>query len=221
MNRGELREYVRVVTDDVGQQYRVTDALLNEFINEAQTEAAIRGRLLFDEQFTYPIVAGTATYYLDDCVLGIYSAHTVTTPRQLDYVDADYMDCHYGAGWRDETGDPSSYLTNIETGVLQLYPIPTTADTLRLRAWRLPTSMATDTSTPEIRGEHHRHLADWAIWRALSIRDADEYDPRLAAQHLTQFENHFGRKPSALVQRIRQNGGGQIIPQANYRTGYR
>ena len=221
MNREALRDYVRAVTDDATAPYRVTDVLLNDFLNEGQTEAAIRGRLLFEEGITISITSGTADYALNSSVLGIYSAHTVTLARQLDYVDADYMDRLYGAGWRAETGQPSKYLTNIETGMLQLYPIPEDDDTLRLRAWRLPTAMTDDADTPEIRAEHHRHLADWAIWRSLSMRDADQYDPSLAQAHLTRFENHFGRRPSALIQRIQQTGGGKIRPQTHYRVGYR
>ena len=54
---------------------------------------------------------------------------------------------------------------------------------------------------PEIEDAHHRHLVDWAMYRAFGIPDADTYDKTLSGEAMGRFEAHFGPHPGADMRR--------------------
>lgn len=56
-------------------------------------------------------------------------------------------------------------------------------------------------ASSEIEDVHHRHLVDWALYRAFGIPDADTYDKTLSGEAMARFEAHFGPHPGADMRR--------------------
>jgi hypothetical protein len=49
----------------------------------------------------------------------------------------------------------------------------------------------------EIDALHHRHLVNWALFRAFGIPDSDVFDPKKEANSYQMFEQHFGPHPGS------------------------
>ena len=181
MTLDELLDACRQETDDMEAPQLWSDAEFKFWLNEAEREACIRARLIEDVSSaatTVSVTTATAIYALHASVLDVLRIEATLNP---------------GVALTRWTLTPDK---------LVLATVPLVADTLNLTIVRLPLADFTAAaSTPEIQAHHHRRLVDWALFRAYSKRDSQTDNPGLAAQHLALFEQSFGYRPPANVQR--------------------
>jgi hypothetical protein len=213
----ELIDKFRIQTKDRSLPYMWEDPEVISWFNEAQSEAALRARLLFDKTSSFctiaVTVAGGNIYDLSPLINEIEYAYLVDTSgnryklRPTDRIQLEDMN----PKWREYTGIPEWFIqsdTQIEiAGVIQQ------DFTLKLEVYRDPLQNIEDTrtDTPEIASHHHKHLIKWALHRAYLVNDSDKYAAKLSKQYLDEFEAYFGLRPGAL-RRIKEQ---QNRPQGN------
>lgn len=215
MNLGDLIEAYRDEAHDHATPPFCSDEQLTRYANEAQVEAARRAFLLADS--TSPLcsvsyAADDATISLDSRIIEIRGARIGTEPLAL--VSGDEMACFLPA-WRTDAlrGQPSRLIYGVDTGKLHLYPRPATSGTVSLAVYRLPlAALVNETDKPELRAEWHQGLVYWMLYRAYSRRDADRFDPTLAADSLARFEEEFGKKHGARNEEWSRTGSVSVPP---------
>ena len=187
MTKDELRQYARVMVEDITIPYLCSDESMDGFIDEANKEAferSLYGRL--DSSYDLPIVAGTSEYLRDDLVFtltrvkisGEDDVLACTTKREMDFQIS---------GWEDaEQSAPKYYIQ--EDSKITLYPTPDSTGTLQLDGYRYPGS---DMETPE---SQHESLAYWVMYRYYSIQDSDTGDIQKAEMNRDKFKGVFGHK---------------------------
>lgn len=209
MTRDELIQEFRVQTQDLIDPYLWRTPWVANWLEEAEAEACIRGRLLHvaDDpalceiaiapgQRVYPL--HPMLYELDH--LGIKEAGEARR-RPVRLVSTEYLDAHL-PDWRDRSGRVE-YVVQDDTS-LRLVPTPTAAGTLLLEGYRLPLGSlaASGSARPEINDAHHRHLIDWALFRAFSMPTAETLDLTRAQVAAQAFERYFGPRPDSDLRRI-------------------
>lgn len=199
MTLAQLRTLYRSLARDEATPYLATDATLNTFLNEAVDEAAKRARLIHDDSTTavceITVVAATATYSLHASLYELTSVRLFTPadstePVELHLVSREWLNREM-PDWRESTEEPCYAIQQDKT--LRIVPTPQAEGLLKLEGLRLPlAAMAADGDTPEINGAHHRHLAQWALYRVFGIPDGEAFDANRSAQALAEFERYFG-----------------------------
>lgn len=205
MTLSELLNLVISELDDARIPVNWPEADLAQYLAEAEAEACLRARLLRDDSTTgvaaLDVTIGSAWIALHSSTIRVLRAKLASAQRPLDLTDPGEMDRLY-SDWESQTGTPHLYY--LESNRLRLIPKPESTDTLYLSIYRTPliklSSDAPD-AQPEIAEPHHLGLTRWAIYRALSKRDEDSYDPGRAGVALQQFEREFGPRPSARAMR--------------------
>ena len=220
MTTDELIALYRLLADDRTLPYRLEDVDAQTILLEAETEAAIRGRLIADAD-TIDVDAGDVFCVMPDgfyeiAHLSFVDANGARHPLKL--VSSEYLDLEArdepsrlvvprGTGynqplnldnWRDATGHPPLFTVQDDTR-LRLVPIPTEAGTLHLEGYRTPLREADD--DPEIHTAHHATLAQWVVYRALSTPDVDVIEAQRAEAALAEFTRYFGLRPDADLRR--------------------
>lgn len=148
-------------------------------LNEAEDEACVRARLIEDDEAAFcwiDLEPGMQRYPIDKRIIKVIEA-------------------------RNSEGQ---LISGYEIGqnALTLGVTPTVAQTIRLLVYRRPLNkMEIDDDSPEIDEQLHRYLTHWALHRFYSDQDADTFDPVAAAKHEAAFEQRFGKRPSASVER--------------------
>lgn len=224
MNRKQLRTIARERLRDTGTtRPRWSDETINRSLNEAQRQAAIRSRLLFDNLSSLTllsVLAGTAAYLLPRSFFEIESVTYEDTgePLTLAYEEQMYRS---DSRWRTRSADRACefVLQSMPDEQLRLilHPNPQSPTQLRVAGYREPRyDMLGDNDIPEIAPRHHEGLVAWACYRCLSIRDPDGYDPVKAAEFLGDFEREFGPMPTADTRRTRRELREPVIPCRNF-----
>lgn len=207
MNLEQLRQQFRVDADDLVVPLMWLDEWIDGWLSEAESEAAIRGRLIHEADNSaicqIAVTAGTATYQLHASLYelthlrfvpsGASSSEPVVlkTREELDRIRP---------GWRDCSGR-IEFAVQDDTRIT-LVGRPTVDGVLHLEGYRVPlNALASDSATPEIHAAHHRHLVKWALFRAFSKPDADAFDPARAAKHEAEFAAYFGLAQDADLRR--------------------
>lgn len=211
MNLEALIGQFRVDADDVvgpAPAYLWKDEWIAGWLSEAQEEAAIRGRLLYEAAdplvCEIAIVAGTASYALHPALYEIeclrFKPASGERSRALRLVSREDMD-DLRHDWRDRTDGRVEFAIQDDTRI-QLASAPQAAGVLHIEGYRLPLLvLKNDTDTPEINCAHHRHLVQWALHRAFSRPDAETIDPNRAALAEAEFTRYFGLRPDADLRR--------------------
>lgn len=212
MNLQELIAAFRTDAFDKKSPYFWTDCDVIRWFNEAEQEACIRQKLIREK--TNPaicridVTAENTVYPLDPRVIDINYASMVYVgndnmfPYILAKTTTDELDM-IRPQWRALSYRPRAiicYDTSIETDC-----IPDTAYTINLEVYRLPLQdMVNSADTPEINAIHHRHLVKWVLFRAAQMQDAEIESSGRAEKFEAQFDEYFGRRPTA-DNRRRQN----------------
>lgn len=202
MNLGAMITAFRREVDDTAPPYLWSDAELMDHANEAEREACRRARLLMDSSTAavcqIAVSNGTATYALDSRVIFIRRARLAseTDPLvQMSYRDLDEQ--RYG--WEDDTGTPTGYVLDWETGKLRFDYTPDADNTLNMTVIRDPLVEMNDVEdSPEINERYHRSLIHWMKYRAYTSDDDEKRDDAKAARALAWFEQEFGQKSAAI-----------------------
>lgn len=201
-----IRHYRRDASDGV-EPYLMSNEDLADLFNEAEQEAAIRGRLLHESCnpaiCEILITPGQATYPLAQSLIELdYIAFagegssrreiTLNSPEELDRIAPQ---------WRELSDDPRHAIQDDRS--LRLVPRPSYSGVLYLEGYRLPRRpMKGPSDSPEIHEAHHRHLVNWVLHRVFSIPDAELFDPARADKGIAAFEQYFGIRPDSNLRRI-------------------
>lgn len=206
MEAAELVAEYRRRADDKSEPYHTSDPDALKFAAEAEREASIRAKLLFDastsEVVEYAVSPGQAEIALSPLVFIIDAASIETGSGQsygLDLTGLDAIRAH--PGWLTARGRPQQ-LAHMERNIARLYPVPTQAGKIRLAVYRLPLYPIEEMDDePEIAEEHHDGLIDWMLYRTWSAKDSEQEDPQRADRALADFTARFGERPTASVMR--------------------
>ena len=208
MNLEQLIGQFRIDADDtVTNPPLWADEWIAAWLTEAQAEAAIRGRLLYEaanpDVCTVAVTAGAATYPLHKSLYELghlrFKATGATRSEPLHLIAREELD-RLRPDWRDEQGPPE-YAIQDDTRIT-LVPRPTADGTLHLEGYRVPLkALENDTDKPELNESHHRHLVHWALHRAFSKPDSETIDPQRAATADAAFTRYFGPRPDADLRR--------------------
>lgn len=205
MNLGLLRLASRqLINDDAGAML-VQDEELDRYCNNAVAEAAIRTRLLKDDDgpaTRIPLVVGQARYALDPDVLGVLAAHVTGRMEPLIRTTAPRLD-GLEPGWSHQTrptGSPRYAVLNLGQKSVTLFPAPAFADTLHLRVWRVPSEaelMEEEDDEPALILPRPEALKHWVAFEVYSKKDGELDDNQRAKDQLALFEAAFGPRPTA------------------------
>lgn len=200
MTLADLIDDFREESHDLGDPPFWSVSRLARLASEGQREACRRGDLLIDStgpMCSASVTAGDPIVTLDPRALEVKRIRLASRGFQLCPVTTSQMD-ECALTWEQDSGDPTNFVTDYQTGAIRLYPIPVADDELSLTVRRLPlVDMVNDDDEPEIRIEAQPALVQWMLYRAYSKQDADTFDPNKAARALAEFEREFGRKSSA------------------------
>lgn len=205
MNKQGHIDQFRTEADDTRVPPLFSDDEAGLYLDEAQQEACIRTKLIFDredESICHIDINGSGmTYDIDDKVHEIRFAQLVDADGEitpLTIIDRDELDRTH-PDWRTETRMPEAIIHEDKT--IQTDCTPDAAYTIQLEVYRLPKPLVSDDSIPEINSIHHRFLVDWMLYRAFSKPDADLYNPGKAKEAYDRFEKHFGERPDATMRK--------------------
>jgi hypothetical protein len=208
----ELIEAFRVDVDDLARtknrnekELLWTNRDLARWFTEAEAEAALRMRLLFDNFTTavteIEIEAGTSKYALDPRLFEVTAAYLYnigeTRRQRLTITDLPYLSehCPY---WRGDRSPPERIV--VEDSYILLPNQITEPWLLRLEGFRTPLekfSEDNESAEPEIAEIHHIRLVDWAKHRAYQKPDSETLNPGKSKEALADFEAYFGYRLTA------------------------
>lgn len=205
MTLEDLIRRFRVLSNDTAQPYFWADVDITDWLDDAQAQACIRGRLLRDD-FRESVCAialtpGKATYKLHPKLYEIISIRLVPASgrarpvslKSREWLDAnhrDWCDCQRPVVTAIQDDTSIRVVGKVEAG-----------DTLQMEVYRLPLLSLADSDTPEIHEAHHEHLIQWALHKAFSVPDADAFDPTRAKMAEDAFTRYFGLLPDSDMRR--------------------
>lgn len=191
---------------------------VTRWLNEAQDEAAIRGRLLLDDSTpavtTIEVLEGKASYQLHPKVFEIAHLHWQKGAgsgrgRTVKLVSREWLD-DMRPGWRSNAHAHDAFAIQTERA-LRLVPIPQEDGMLTMEVYRLPIKLlVNDSDKPEIHEAHHAYLVHWALHRAFSKPDSDGFDPQRADTSERAFTDYFGPRPDSDLRRSTRHDEPQV-----------
>lgn len=207
MNLEDLLRRFRTLADDKLQPFFWQDEDIIDWLNDAQEQAAVRGRLLRED--SDPRICSIAldpaqrTYRLHEAVVEIINVQllpgTGDRPLPLHLVSREWLDAEI-PDWRQEPNRPRYAIQDDVS--LRLVGVPSVGDSLALECYRLPLkSLANETDKPEIHRAHHEHLLDWVLNRAYSVPDTEKFDARRQIDAELAFTKYFGPLPDSDMRR--------------------
>ena len=166
MNRGEMRSRVRSVVRDTAATF-ITDDDINDWLEEANLDLAVRLRLLQAEADETELTESGNAITLPADFLSPISLRLGTD-------DAVFVDPETWWGYSDSGNRLTHTLARIFNNQIELYPTPTSGFTYRLRYYRAPVSMS-DSQASELPESLHVKIVHYATARAKMKDDrADE-----------------------------------------------
>ena len=203
MRREALRRRVRLLGHDTVRPYLWQDEDIDDWLNEAQHEAAIRARLLRATPAShpalceYPLAAGEAAITVPDQLYEISHQEWAagSERRPLKLVSREWMDTTL-PGWRGMPAAEPDYLVQ-DRQQIEVVPPPIVAGAVLIEGYRLPEPMESDEDEPRIPLAHHIHLVQWALHVGYSIPDAETFNPGKAQAAESEFGRYFGARPDA------------------------
>lgn len=199
MTLAELISRYRILANDKAAPFFVSDDEARDFLNEAENQACIRGRMIHAaddaEVCDLAVSAGRALcefhpslIEIDNCCFRENGAARRGPP--IEFHSQEWLD-DCVQDWRDKSGAPRYAILN-DTSI-RLVPRPSVGGLLIFEGYRAPKRpMSKTTDSPEIARHHHEHLVQWALFRAFSIPDSEFIDPTRAAVAESAFAAYFG-----------------------------
>lgn len=212
MTLADLLRRFRVLAKDVAEPYRADDQDVIDWLNDAQAQACVRGRLLVAEGDPalchIPLTVGQSAYPLHRAIYELIDLRIKTPDGQSHKVvlkSREWLDSEY-PGWREHKNCVRIAIQT-DTG-LRLVGQVEDGELLELEAYRLPlvpmaapADPAAEWPSPEIHEAHHEHLIQWALHKAFSVPDSELFDPERSALSERAFTNYFGLLPDSGMRR--------------------
>ncbi|HNG04360.1 MAG TPA: hypothetical protein PLQ71_20905 [Nitrospira sp.] len=196
MNLGTLISNFRIDERDTSTPPMLGRDHLVRLFNEATEEAAIRKSLL-RENLEFVLSAGDSEVSLPPRIIEVRTARIVEggatywlSPSSRHEQDRLFRN------WRDTVERPSAFIHDDIS--ITLNRIVLASSVLKLECCRTPVNpMEIDEDEPEIAAVHHRYLDGWVRYRAYRVPDVDFMDKDRSDRGLADFEDYFGRRPTA------------------------
>ena len=203
MDTTELRNMFRSEFSDDVVPYLVSDALVYNYIDDAQkmfcrkTEGIEDGR-----SFTLAVAPGTEWYDLDPVILKIRKAVNTATGREVSLINTERAELA-GVRFDGRTGPLNVLVLGIEKNAARAWPVPNAAAAVELQVFRLPRTVEAGDSL-EIDEQHHQHLLLWVKHRAYGIQDSEVTDKRKAEEYEQRFNSYCfeARKEQERARRV-------------------
>jgi len=203
MHREALRRRVRLLAQDTATPYLWQDEDIDDWLNEAQQEAAIRARLLRATPASHPalceyhLAAGETAITVPDQIYEISHQEWAagSERRPLKLVSREWMDTTL-PGWRAMPAADPDYLVQ-DRQQLEVVPPPIADGSVRIEGYRLPEPMQANNDEPRIPLAHHIHLVQWALHVGYSLPDAETFNPGKSQAAEAEFTRYFGARPDA------------------------
>lgn len=208
-----IAEFRAQICDHI-EPYFFSDEAIIRWLNEAQNQACMRGRLLLEDDnpsmCRIRLVPNRATVKLHEAMYELVRVELVQgdDAKPLSIQTREWLDKQH-PNWRNDTQTVWAVIQDETT--LRVVGKVEQGDMLKVEGYRLPKVMEGADDTPEIHRASHEQLIAWALYRAFLVVDADVFDPTRAAQSLTQFERYFGLLPDADLRRATRLD----VPQVN------
>lgn len=186
----DLYSLIRQKLDDTVSPYLVSDTELYLALGLAQRRFAEETLCLpNDGTYTLAVVAGTATYAIDDAIMKLRPGYLVTSerivmPETLVSITTKAVRDDYGLqkyDWRTATGTPEYMLTDRSSGFVTLVPIPVVTETMNLSGYLTPDHMTGAGDALEIPDRYRLHLVAGTLAELYLSQDNDIYDPKAAS----------------------------------------
>ena len=220
MQLSQLISRFRTLANDKVEPYFIDDASVIDWLNDAVSEACIRGRLLYESQNNdvckIAVLTGSSRYQLHESLYELsrvwFEPSNGSYGAYLALMSPESLDRTYDENWKALSGFPR-FIIQDDTGI-RLVPIPDVDGELQLEGYRVPLSaMQNDTDKPEINQIHHVHLIQWVLHKAFSVPDSEFFDPNRSALAEQQFTDYFGPRPDSDLRRItREDMPHNVIP---------
>jgi hypothetical protein len=200
MRCDEMIRQFRVLAQDKTPPFLWCDDSVLDWLNDAQQQACIRGRLILedvdDDVCLIDLVDDVKAYALHPAVYEIASIRIGTQPLKL--VSREWLNTCFPE-WREDDRRPC-YAIQDDTRITLVGAVK--AGEMRIECYRLPMARMEIQSTPEIHVAHHPHLVQWALHKAFSIPDADGFDQNRSILAEREFSAYFGQMPDSDLRRI-------------------
>lgn len=215
MTLEDLIRRFRVLAKDVEIPYRAQDQDVIDWLNDAQAQACVRGRLLVAEDdpdlCQIALTPGQSAYQLHHALYELIDLRIAVPgdkPRAVVLKSREWLDTEV-PDWRDYQR-PACIAIQTDTG-LRLVGTVEAGEVLHVEAYRLPlVTMAAPADlndpdavwpAPEIHEAHHEHLIQWALHKAFSVPDSELFDPDRSTLAERAFTDYFGLLPDSDMRR--------------------
>lgn len=208
MNLENLIRRFRVALRDTAVPYLVSDEGATDWLNDAQDQACIRGRLIRDDSTTaatrIDLVDGQHTYPLHESVYELIAVRLIHAsgekPTPIKVQSREWLDRNV-CDWRESTR-PAEWMIQDDTSI-RIVGAFAVGDHIELELYRLALSpMANAGDEPEIHKAHQIHLIDWALHKGFSVPDVETFDQARADLSERAFTAYFGAMPDSDLRRI-------------------
>ena len=214
MTLADLIRRFRVLSNDTAQPYFWEDVDITDWLDDAQAQACIRGRLLRDDSrasvCAIALTPGQATYKLHPKLYEIISIRLVPASgraRPVSLKSREWLDANH-PDWRD-CQRPAVTAIQDDTSIRVVGKVED-GDTLQMEVYRLPLLSLADSDSPEIHEAHHEHLVLWALHKAFSIPDTEAFDAARADRAEAAFTRYFGIAPDSDARRATRHDLHQV-----------
>ena len=217
MTLADLIRRFRTLAGDTKAPQFWKDADITDWLNDAQVQACVLGRLLLEDanpamcvidieadRHTYPLHRNLYELVRLDYKAAGESCSTPIKVKSREWLDENQPQ------WRD-VHRATRYAIQGETSI-RLVSTPLTAGVLTIEAYRLPRkAMLSEYDTPEIHQASHEHLIQWALHKAFSVPDSEAFDPQRSGLAERAFTAYFGLLPDSDMRRMTREDTPQTI----------
>lgn len=196
MNLKAIRDEARRRMRDEAVPPMWSDPWLDSAANEAECEACLRAHLIEDatsRASSIEVTTDEKRYPLHESVINVIACEWASNPGVQVF------------GW-----------TLTETDLV-FDEYPRKADTLLMTVDRMPLrKMESACDEPEIRSHHHVKLIDWIEHRCYGVKDSDYFSPGESEKALMRFEQSFGIRQDANVERKHRRKHAPVVRMATF-----
>lgn len=184
MTTVEMLAELREVLADELPDYGFSDARALAYLNEGQDKFCEDTGFFTDTStFTVATEVGKSSYPLDARIIRVEDVFI--GGRQLRKF----------TGFRASANalEPTLWRTDAETGVLTIWPAPTSVVTMTLHVWRYPKAELKPTTTvvnPELPKRLHRACIEWAAFKCYCHHDIELQGGIEAMKHKREYRNY-------------------------------
>lgn len=199
--RQDMDDDIKSLGGDDGDQAWPPD-IVNKYVDDAEREAAERGRLLFDRITSsvcrIPVVTTHPAYNLSELITEVTRVDFfVDDVHQFQVAIHNRKELErLQPNWRTDNF-PSTQAIIIDDSTVELAGAITENGLLHLEVYRYPLVPASQSDKFEIAARNHIHLLDWMKHLAYNKRESDIYSPQLAKEFEERFTSRFGFEKGA------------------------